>query len=133
MTFETLISIPTIVRTWINDHPCYLIINCDTGQHSRFLRCLIISTASGALGVVPFSDIWVSFCRTGKMSVLRPFKKKSRGFVLLTCLLKSTWSKRILAHIQTSCTLVHIKNMVLYILDLGLGIEYPLSTACDAN
>ena len=27
------------LRTWINDNLCYLIINCDTGQHSQFLRC----------------------------------------------------------------------------------------------
>ena len=28
------------LRTWINDNLCYLTINCDTGQHSQFLRCL---------------------------------------------------------------------------------------------
>ena len=27
------------LRTWINDNLCYLTINCDTGQHSQFLRC----------------------------------------------------------------------------------------------
>ena len=30
------------LRTWIHDNLCYLTINCDTGQHSQFLRCLII-------------------------------------------------------------------------------------------
>ena len=29
------------LRTWINDNLCYLTINCDTGQHSQFLRCFI--------------------------------------------------------------------------------------------
>ena len=33
VTFETLITILTI------DNLCYLTINCDTGQHSQFLRC----------------------------------------------------------------------------------------------
>ena len=28
------------LRTWIHDNHCYLTINCDTGQHSQFLRCL---------------------------------------------------------------------------------------------
>ena len=27
------------LRTWIHDNTCYLAINCDTGQHSEFLRC----------------------------------------------------------------------------------------------
>ena len=27
------------LRTWIDDDHCYLPINCDTWQHSRFLRC----------------------------------------------------------------------------------------------
>ena len=27
------------LRTWIYDNLCYLTINCDTGQHSQFLRC----------------------------------------------------------------------------------------------
>ena len=26
------------LRTWINDNLCYLTFNCDTGQHSQFLR-----------------------------------------------------------------------------------------------
>ena len=34
----TLIIILT-TRTWIHDNLCYLKINCDTGQHSHFLRC----------------------------------------------------------------------------------------------
>ena len=27
------------LRTWIHDNLCFLTINCDTGQHSQFLRC----------------------------------------------------------------------------------------------
>ena len=27
------------LRTWIHDILCYPTINCDTGQHSQFLRC----------------------------------------------------------------------------------------------
>ena len=29
------------LRTWIHDNLCYLTINCDTGQHSQFLRCFL--------------------------------------------------------------------------------------------
>ena len=29
------------LRTWNHDNLCYLTINCDTGQHSQFLRCFI--------------------------------------------------------------------------------------------
>ena len=39
MTFETLIKILTIEN--LHDNLCYLTINCDTGQHSQFLRCLV--------------------------------------------------------------------------------------------
>ena len=28
------------LRTWIHNNLCDLTINCDTGQHSQFLRCL---------------------------------------------------------------------------------------------
>ena len=31
------------LRTWIHDNLCYLTINCDTGQHSQFLRCLALT------------------------------------------------------------------------------------------
>ena len=30
------------LRTWIHDNLCYLTINCDTGQHTQFLRCLCV-------------------------------------------------------------------------------------------
>ena len=33
-------------RTWIHDNLCYLPINCNTGQHSQFLRCFIHTSAS---------------------------------------------------------------------------------------
>ena len=41
MTFETLITILTIenLNSW---KPFYLTINCDTGQHSQFLRCFLL-------------------------------------------------------------------------------------------
>ena len=41
------------LRTWIHDNLCYLTINCDTGQHSQFLRCLWTS--------MNFTDISMSF------------------------------------------------------------------------
>ena len=31
------------LRTWIHDNLCNLTINCDTGQHSQFLRCLALT------------------------------------------------------------------------------------------
>ena len=40
LTFETLITISTI-ETLKSDNHSYLTVNCDTGQHSQFLRCLI--------------------------------------------------------------------------------------------
>ena len=30
------------LRTWIHDNLCYQTINCDTGQHSQFLRCFLL-------------------------------------------------------------------------------------------
>ena len=32
------------LRTWIHDNLCYLTIKSDTGQHSQFLRCLLLTT-----------------------------------------------------------------------------------------
>ena len=40
LTFETLITILTIENLNSDNHS-YLTINCDTGQHSQFLRCFI--------------------------------------------------------------------------------------------
>ena len=31
------------LRTWNHDNLCSLTINCDTGQHSQFLRCLLMT------------------------------------------------------------------------------------------
>ena len=42
MTFETLITILTI-ENLVSWNLCYLTINCDTGQHSQFLRCFLCS------------------------------------------------------------------------------------------
>ena len=39
LTFETMITILTIKNLTSVNHS-YLTINCDTGQHSQFLRCL---------------------------------------------------------------------------------------------
>ena len=30
------------LRTWIHDNLCYLTIKSDSGQHSQFLRCLLV-------------------------------------------------------------------------------------------
>ena len=43
LTFETLITILTIENLNSVNHS-YLTINCDTGQHSQFLRCLYYLT-----------------------------------------------------------------------------------------
>ena len=42
LTFEPLITILTIENLNSVNHS-YLTINCDTGQHLQFLRCLCIS------------------------------------------------------------------------------------------
>ena len=52
LTFETLITILTIEN--LNSvNQSYLTINCDTGQHSQFLRCLYSGEA---------------YCLTGNMT-----------------------------------------------------------------
>ena len=42
LTFETLITILTIENLNSVNHS-YLTINCDTGQHSQFLRCFVFT------------------------------------------------------------------------------------------
>ena len=37
------------LRTWNHDNLCYLTINCDTGQHSQFLRCLLFTFSTVCL------------------------------------------------------------------------------------
>ena len=44
VTFETLMTILTIEN--LNENLCYLTINCDTGQHSQFLRCFSFEGAA---------------------------------------------------------------------------------------
>ena len=56
------------LRTWIHDNLCYLTINCDTGQHSQFLRCLWIqcelpvrnhdTSSPKNFHELTFSDMW---------------------------------------------------------------------------
>ena len=46
LTFETLITILTIENLNSDIHS-YLTINCDTGQHSQFLRCFLCRGAQG--------------------------------------------------------------------------------------
>ena len=49
------------LRTSIHDDLCYLTINCDTGQHSQFLRCLKI-LKHVFLAALFFETHIVSFC-----------------------------------------------------------------------
>ena len=70
LTFETLITILTIENLNSVNHS-YLTINCDTGQHSQFLRCLLSLTNSMRLAsrtphldsitVSVFVDIFIEF------------------------------------------------------------------------
>ena len=56
------------LRTWIHDNLCYLTINCDTGQHSQFLRCFWIqcelpvrnhdTSSPKNIHELTFSDMW---------------------------------------------------------------------------
>ena len=43
------------MRTWIHDNLCYVTINCDTGQHSQFLRCF--SDICYSLGIVELHPV----------------------------------------------------------------------------
>ena len=58
------------LRTWINDNLCYLTINCDTGQHSQFLRCFFYLACKHSLIVAnPFLKVKVNtlsslFCKS---------------------------------------------------------------------
>ena len=49
------------LRTWILDNLCYLTINCDTGQHSQFLRCFIQLTlcAGSTLYSLEYVNTWL--------------------------------------------------------------------------
>ena len=56
LTFETLITILTIENLNSVNHS-YLTINCDTGQHSQFLRCLPLLLSSPCrTQLLPSSD-----------------------------------------------------------------------------
>ena len=60
MTFETFDQHLQLqywkLRTWINDNLCYLTINCDTGQHSQFLRCLKVLSHYEGLRRIPWEQ-----------------------------------------------------------------------------
>ena len=46
------------LRTWIHDNLCDLTINCDTGQHSQFLRCFWTLPSSSE------NKLWYTFLKT---------------------------------------------------------------------
>ena len=45
------------LRTWIQANLCYLTINCDTGQHSQFLRCFLIYV---------YNNVFIGFHKSNK-------------------------------------------------------------------
>ena len=49
------------LRNWIHDNLCYLTINCDTGQHSQFLRCFLSDVFSSFLFTNLFSFLSLGF------------------------------------------------------------------------
>ena len=65
------------LRTWIHDNLCYLTINCDTGQHSQFLRCFHTRVFFG-YQLVFILNIW---------------------FIISTELKWSTWLRRSLSNL----------------------------------
>ena len=60
LTFETLITILTI-ENLNSDNRSYLTINCDTGQHSQFLRCLYIMVSQLFTRIISFFTRIISF------------------------------------------------------------------------
>ena len=64
LTFETLITILTIENLNSVNHS-YLTINCDTGQHSQFLRCftalLWVNILIKGLAAFYSNDIFVAY------------------------------------------------------------------------
>ena len=63
LTFETLITILTIENLNSDNHS-YLTINCDTGQHSQFLRCFtdVDSEESTAMMLIDQSKTCCNKC-----------------------------------------------------------------------
>ena len=68
MTFETLTTILTIenLNSW---QSLFLTINCDTGQHSQFLRCLVFDPhcEDDDLGKGAISDGWSTTVHCGSI------------------------------------------------------------------
>ena len=60
------------LRTWIHDNLCYLTINCDTGQHSQFLRCFINNIQFVAIARC-LSFIWQSSLSLSPMNIFITF------------------------------------------------------------
>ena len=52
------------LRTWIHDNLCYLTINCDTGQHSQFLRCFVNCLVKVILN---YRYVWMFECKCGNL------------------------------------------------------------------
>ena len=73
------------LRTWIHDNLYYLTINCDTGQHSQFLRCLISYLSHQA------STARRSSPPTKKNSMTTPQKTLQRGPTSSTASTKQHW------------------------------------------
>ena len=70
LTFETLITILTIENLNLVNHS-YLTFNCDTGQHSQFLRCFLQKNESESQTELDFQLLLLNqvlSCKTIKMN-----------------------------------------------------------------
>ena len=79
------------LRTWFHDNLCYLTINCDTGQHSQFLRCFCTFPQKdmfcGTVGSRPDVALYISmkkYISSWEPSVRRGWRKPTARWYLQT-------------------------------------------------
>ena len=79
-TLETCSQLfPQLFLNFMTINLCYLTINCDTGQHSQFLRCLVYYPSSGPVGLASANLSGVVLRREQAVESLFAFEDRKPG------------------------------------------------------
>ena len=111
------------LRTWIHDNLCYLTINCDTGQHSQFLRCFISFFAfrKEKIGTAAFWNLsWLFSSRHVSGEVYEGFLWNWNQFYLPQSILEQHFKEDLLGQSETEFYFEKLTSLNWYI---GNGVR----------
>ena len=119
------------LRTWIHDNLCYLTIKSDIGQHSQFLRCLLMIYywfylySAFSTVIFTFTLSLLPHCCTGtrSKSCFGGLIEQS-GYLVLYNRLKVTFFTQNIKRLGALVSVGHCQGMPLALPSAGDGIKY---------